>query len=613
MVSLNKSESNELKIPLFQRDYVWNTKDETIPNLLYSLKKGFPIGNLTLWSKQVKVDKVEIILIDGLQRTFSIINIISEPWKYISHKLHQEEYKKIVSSDEEVVEIEDKIISMMQKQNNKLKTLSSFKEVNKYLTKNKDDFSLEALKNIIDWVKNDLKNLKIIINYINNASHEQVTEIFNLMNSNGKKLNKFEALSSHWSLTPIFQQNLEYDIIKLIENRDKKYCLTLSKLENKNERNNYISICEKSLREKSDNIIPSDYLISFIHFIFQNNNFNSKLKKVYISGEKLINNEMSTYILMNLLEKRGNSDKWDFESFGERLSKIVNKESDFATNAKKKLTKVFKIIEEKFELMEFMDSFSKENESKTLLNTLHISGHFITSLINQIFSYEEEASKIEKCTIQLKLLETKIYNDYSFSSSPDKSSINAYNDKFLITNYKNEAKEKLLYRLKEKIFPEDKIKNSFSNIDKIITLYTHSIDASAKKGNIHFDHIFPKSIIKKLKIKDNELINLINSYANSQVLSEGKNIQKGNGFFPEELQYDTLRDDKNFNNLLSTNYIGENGYKDLISDLKEIKKNEWKLRENDDLEELQKRIKNILNIRLEIINKKIKEKVFLIK
>ncbi len=588
MVSFNKEEDKQLIIPLFQRDYVWNTNDETIPNLLYSLKNGFPIGNLTMWSKKLDGDKYENVLIDGLQRTFSIINILIEPWKYISHKLHKEEYQKICPTeikipeviDEETSKIEHKITDRMLRQNSKLKKCSSIEEANKYLDnlngktkelKERDKFSSLALKNIMKWVSDEMENLEIIVNYIDNASQEQIINIFTLMNSNGKKLNKFEALSSKWSSNSISKENLELEMLNLIKKRDEQYCKILSKLES--ERNIlYLENCKNSLREKSNNIIPSDYLNSFIHFIFNNSSYDSKLRKIYISNNNFIDNEISIYILMNLLNDANIKNKWDFDDFGKNLSKTINKNKKFTEESREKIIEAFKIIEKNFDLIQFMDSFSKSNDSKTIFDSLKISTHFVTSLINQVVSFKEKSSKLKKETIQLKLLETKIKTEYSFSSSPGEKSIKAYNDKFLIKNYSDKEKEDLLKYLKGKVFPENKTKKSFSDIDKIITLYTHSIHTSAKKENIHFDHIFPKSIIKNLEIEDNELINLINSYANSQVLSEGINIQKGNRFFPEELQYDTLKNDKNFNNLLNTNNIGENGYKDLISDLKEIKK-----------------------------------------
>ncbi len=618
----------KLKIPLFQRDYVWNTKDETIPNLLYSLKNGFPIGNLTMWSKPLGGSKSENILIDGLQRTFSIVNILSEPWKYISHNLHKEEYQRICSDDVKIPEvindetkrIEHRISDKMLRQNNKLKEFTTLKEAKEYIknynasdkneeNRKRDEYSLKALDNIINWVLNELEETEIIVNYIDGATEEQIVEIFTLMNSNGKKLNKFEKFSAHWSLTPIKTNNLDSDFLRLIKDRNIQYCETLSKLYPNDSKNKYVNKCEENLREIGEDVIPSDYLSSFLYFLFRNKKYN--LKDVYISNNRLIDNEVSIFLLMNFLESSNPKEKWEFKSFGEKLSEIIKKDKDFTQNSINELLKTIEIIEKKFELLEFMNSFSKnKDDSKTLLDKLKISTHFINSLINQGVSFFDDLKSLSNETIQLKLLETKIETAYSFGASPAEVSIRAYKDKFLVKNYSNEGKENLFNSLQNKIFPKERTKKSFSDIDKILTLYTHSIDISAKKESIHFDHIFPKSIIEKMKINDIELINLINSYANSQILSEELNISKGNNFIPEKLQYDNLINNANFIEKLNNCNFSKEKYKELIQQLKEIKNNKWKLPSEDDLNKIQSEIKNILKIRLELLNEVIKNNIF---
>ncbi len=628
IISFDYDEKIKLKIPLFQRDYVWNTKDDTIPNLLYSLKNGFPIGNLTMWSRPLDAGKLEYILIDGLQRTFSIVNILSQPWKYISHKLHKLEYQKICTDDDvkipkvidndETKRIEHRITDKMLRQNNRLKEFNTLKEAQDYINnyntfdkndenRKRDEYSLMALNNIINWILNELKEETITVNFINGATEDQIVEIFTLMNSNGKKLNKFEKFSAHWSLTPIQTNNLDSNFLKLIKDRNTQYCETLSKLYPND--NKYVNKCEESLREIGEDVIPSDYLSSFLYFLFKDKKYN--LKDVYISNNRLIDNEVSIFLLMNFLGNESSKEKWDFKTFGEKLSNKINENKGFTKDSIETLLKTIKLIEGKFELLDFMNSFSKnEDDSKTLFDTLKISTHFVNSLINQGVSFFDDLESLEDETIQLKLLETKVETTYSFGASPAEISIKAYKDKFLVKNYSNEGKKNLFNSLQNKIFPKERTKKSFSDIDKILTLYTHSIDVSAKKKSIHFDHIFPRSIIEKMKINDIELINLINSYANSQILSEKLNINKGNSFIPDEFQYDNLINDANFIEKLNNYDFSKEKYKELIQQLKEIKNNKWELAHKDDLYEIHTKIKNVLEIRLEFLNDKIKHNIF---
>ena len=76
--------SNALRIPVIQRDFVWNAED--IKELLDSIVRGYPIGSIILWetkgkfpssplidSKKSLTMPVPLYVLDGQQRLTSLL------------------------------------------------------------------------------------------------------------------------------------------------------------------------------------------------------------------------------------------------------------------------------------------------------------------------------------------------------------------------------------------------------------------------------------------------------------------------------------------------------------------------------------------------------------
>ena len=72
----NEINSQKIKVPKYQRGTVWNNQQKE--RLIDSMNKGFPFGSILLY----KNDKNEKQIIDGLQRSTTIIEFVRNPAQY---------------------------------------------------------------------------------------------------------------------------------------------------------------------------------------------------------------------------------------------------------------------------------------------------------------------------------------------------------------------------------------------------------------------------------------------------------------------------------------------------------------------------------------------------
>jgi uncharacterized protein with ParB-like and HNH nuclease domain len=100
-------EEGKFKIPTFQRDFVWGSKEKI--DLFDSISKGYPIGSILLWQPNEEFkSKAEIgpyqiektsfndyfYILDGFQRLSTLFGCLTNPFKttlnYDSNKLIKE-------------------------------------------------------------------------------------------------------------------------------------------------------------------------------------------------------------------------------------------------------------------------------------------------------------------------------------------------------------------------------------------------------------------------------------------------------------------------------------------------------------------------------------------
>ncbi|EMQ2087917.1 DUF262 domain-containing protein [Salmonella enterica subsp. enterica] len=231
---INRINNGEIKIPAFQRGYVW--KQNQIIELLESVKKQYPIGSILLWeaSQKEKLRSTRNIagyiipdkgenwpvnyVLDGQQRLSSIYAVFSDKIEqdnsnqnynpnidifeiYYSFKteaflpkseLTQDNHKNTVLLRNIVdpVKVFDEILALSEEYRTKAKTLSSI-----------------------------FLNYEIPVIEIKNRTKEEVGVIFERINNTGTKLNTLDLMTA-WTWTEDF--HLLEEIKSLSDDLDEK-------------------------------------------------------------------------------------------------------------------------------------------------------------------------------------------------------------------------------------------------------------------------------------------------------------------------------------------------------------------------------------------------------
>lgn len=211
---LNKIETGKLKIPQFQRDFVWDIQNSA--KLLDSIIKGYPIGTFILWKTDERLkmigelgklvlrepepnEKVEYVL-DGQQRITSLYVALR------GETVGKSDYTKIYINLEADGD-DDIIITDVSEMNE-----SSYIPFQKLLNSEIMDF--------VELFGNDKEKIKLIDTYrhhiadydfsaieVTDVPIEIATEIFTRINIGGKSLTVFEIMCAK-----IFDKSLGFDL-----------------------------------------------------------------------------------------------------------------------------------------------------------------------------------------------------------------------------------------------------------------------------------------------------------------------------------------------------------------------------------------------------------------
>ena len=207
--SLNqKIKDGTIKIPQFQRDFVWSISDSA--KLIDSLIKGYPIGSFIIWKTRERLKAVKNIggidfpdtsageviqyVLDGQQRITSIfaalngVNIVKDntPIDYsniyidLSVSLEEQLVVTEVTSENENSLI--KVVSLLN---------STLQEQLEYVTKY--GHISDAITKIQSY-RDAIKTYQFSVIYVDDAPLDIATEIFTRLNVGGKSLSTFEIM-----------------------------------------------------------------------------------------------------------------------------------------------------------------------------------------------------------------------------------------------------------------------------------------------------------------------------------------------------------------------------------------------------------------------------------
>lgn len=169
--NVSKRDGIDLQPP-YQRGYIWG--NEFIDKLLYSIIKGYPIGNISLRVRRDKNDKGAMQeVVDGQQRLTSIYNFVIG-----KHKIQGECARDIIEYISEYLDSESD--SNLDKLKRKLK--------------NRGKIKIE-FNQLPEVIKENIHSFNISITNITNSTDEEISEYFRYL-QNQERLRAGEIINS---------------------------------------------------------------------------------------------------------------------------------------------------------------------------------------------------------------------------------------------------------------------------------------------------------------------------------------------------------------------------------------------------------------------------------
>lgn len=212
---INEKESKnnaiiKVRLPKLQRNLVWSETQKR--KFIDTLKQGFPFGSLLFYKKE---DEDTALLVDGLQRTSTMLDCVKHPLKYFDQNEIDSIYidafiKTYPTLNKDLLkrEIESwmKTREGFNNQNNytgyylaeeieeKFQVTASSKKDGRELI-SKLDLMLDEIKST-----SDISNINIPV-VIYHGEESNLPDIFERINSRGTKLNKYQIFAATWERT----------------------------------------------------------------------------------------------------------------------------------------------------------------------------------------------------------------------------------------------------------------------------------------------------------------------------------------------------------------------------------------------------------------------------
>ncbi len=207
---IREIETGIIKIPKFQRDFVWNI--DMTAKLLDSILKGYPIGTFILWQTDERMSNVKKIgntdlpetpegtkvqyVLDGQQRIASLFAAYKGEEIRKAGEKRTTDYKTIVVNlDEGLDESGDQIITMEPTGN---KSIPLTKVLNLSILdamELRNHFSEDEVRLIHDYNK-AFENYDFSTVILRKEDIESAIEVFTRINTGGKTLTLFEIMSA---------------------------------------------------------------------------------------------------------------------------------------------------------------------------------------------------------------------------------------------------------------------------------------------------------------------------------------------------------------------------------------------------------------------------------
>ncbi len=505
----------DLKIPTFQREYVWKT--EKIAPLLFSLLRNYPIGAMLFW------DDAEngFVLLDGLQRTFSLSRINDHPYAYINYEIYNWFVDKYFN---------DNLNKLSENEFNKMNT----KWLSYENTITKKDFCKEnmllsfeyrmEIMHLINFIEMKWEvlynNMGIpVIEMGSNFVRDDSSNVFNLINSQGVVLNNYEKNSAIWSKTPI---TLDSEL-------SEKHFITKWKTDKEIEYRDKIGVKKINImEERAANVIePSDFIYSVIQNAFKNKQI---ISAAFFKEDKITENALEPVItlFMNIL---GLSYPKDMPLLGECLSETIKNAKDINAILLR-LKKAAQKVEQSLSLIKNISSNKKDSTS------IKMAASLVSLLINIAVSDKEVDKKISNS--QLLYIFIDQYFNGKYSSGSTANAWKVFNNKDVYKGINKENAENSIKKYINDKYNSQKVDRDFEDKMVLIASLFRSRFALGESINTYdLDHIVPKSLFNFTDTKKSVAINrnYVNSIYNLQLIDGLVNKSKNSKIDSSKKEY----------------------------------------------------------------------------
>jgi hypothetical protein len=197
---VEQARSGEVRIPPFQRRFRWKGTD--IERLFDSIRRGYPIGSILLWERDAPAGRVEFgpliveapeddaafWVVDGQQRLTSIIGVLAGPPSPgtefdLYYDLANAEFKRPGPRRPRADWVP-------------LRQVVDTNEFLSWLLEFRENGASESQVKAATELGNQLRDYKIPVSLVRNAEERELRDIFDRMNTFGRRLTKAEVFQS---------------------------------------------------------------------------------------------------------------------------------------------------------------------------------------------------------------------------------------------------------------------------------------------------------------------------------------------------------------------------------------------------------------------------------
>lgn len=227
----NEIEDKKITIPKYQRGAVWNKQQKD--KLIDSMNKGYPFGSILLYENDNRRQ-----IIDGLQRSTTIIEFVKNPAKFFTDdNINEETINKIIDRIGVVgsrsgieLKLENIIKDWVTKNHHTMQDVQRMQYgdlvdeiIHEWPTsessKNEIKLLVKDMFNAFQDVCNNIANMQIPA-LVYEGDESLLPEIFERINSQGAKLTKQQIYSATWAHDIVKLESLQFDEI-ITNNRDR--------------------------------------------------------------------------------------------------------------------------------------------------------------------------------------------------------------------------------------------------------------------------------------------------------------------------------------------------------------------------------------------------------